>query len=234
MNPVLELDFVLVSNDYATLSAVSAGVKRFGATFRLVPTAHAALEVLARRKIDGVFVDLAVPGALDLLSAIRKSSSNARAVIFALLVSAKESTPALNDGANFLLRKPITVDAVVLHITIAKELMVQERRRYFRHPVDFPVRLNDGKTEQRARITNLSDGGMAVRTTNPLARSAVVDFAFDLSFDATLTGKGQVTWSNSGGMVGILLQTLHGTGREQLKAWLRARDQLSSGTAPAT
>src|SRR5437773_11262671 len=46
------------------LNAVSGGVKKYGAKFILVPTAEAARDCLNRRKIDGVFVDLEVAGAL--------------------------------------------------------------------------------------------------------------------------------------------------------------------------
>ncbi len=127
MSKTLELEFVLVSGDYATMNAVSGGVKKYGAKFTLVPTAETALECLNRRKIDGVFIDLAVPGSLELIAAIRKGASNCKAVIFACIASARESTAALNAGGNFLLRKPLSVDSVTLHITIAKELLLREQ-----------------------------------------------------------------------------------------------------------
>jgi len=99
MNQPLNLEFVLVSSDYAMMQAVSKGVKKFGARFVLVPTAHEARDCLNRRKIDGVFVDLEVPGALGLIESTRKGSSNSRAVIFACLVKAKESAQILAVGA---------------------------------------------------------------------------------------------------------------------------------------
>jgi CheY-like chemotaxis protein len=227
MSPPLELEFVLVSNDYATVTAVSGGVKKYGAKFGLVPSAETARENLARRKVDGIFVDVAVPGSLGLLEAIRKGTANAKSVIFACLQDFKESTAALSAGANFVLRKPLIVDSVALHITIAKELLEREHRRYFRHAVHLPVLLKEGNTEHHARMTNLSEGGMAVRVTKPLKHSSVVDFAFELTLGASISGKGQVAWTNSEGLAGIVLQTFHGKGREQLEAWLNAQEQLS-------
>src|SRR5215831_6641989 len=159
-----ELEFVLVSSDYATMQAVAKGVKKFGAKFLLIPTAHEARESLNRRKIGSVFVDMEVPGALGLIESTRKGASNSKAVIFACLVNAKESTQILAVGANFLLRKPVTEDGVAMHITISKELLVREQRRYFRHPVNLPVTLKEGELELQARITNLSGRGLAVRT----------------------------------------------------------------------
>lgn len=223
----LELEFVLVSGDYATMNAVSGGVKKYGAKFILVPTAEAGRDCLNRRPIDGVFVDLEVSGALGLMEAIRKGSSNSKATIFACVTDAKEYTHALSAGANFLLRKPLNEDSVALHITIAKELLERERRRYFRHAVNLPVILKDGAVEQHGRMTNLSEGGLAVRTAKTLRHSAVVDFAFDLSLGTNISGRGQVAWINSEGLAGIVLQIFHGKGKEHLEAWLTAQEQLA-------
>jgi CheY-like chemotaxis protein len=228
MNPPLALEFVLVSSDYALMQSVSKAVKKYGAKFVLVPTAHEARECLSRRKIDGVFVDMEVPGALGLIESTRKGTSNSKAVIFACLVNAKESTQILAVGANFLLRKPLTEEGVAMHITISKELLVREQRRYFRHPANLPVTLKEGEQEQQARITNLSGGGMAVRTVKPLKHGAVLDFTFELSMGVRISARGQVAWVNSEGMAGITLQTLRGKGSEQLDAWLAAREKLDS------
>lgn len=228
MNPPLALEFVLVSSDYATMQAVSKAVKKYGAKFVLVPTAHEARECLNRRKIDGVFVDMEVPGALGLIESTRKGTSNSKSVIFACLVNAKESTQILALGANFLLRKPLSEEAVAMHITISKELLLREQRRYFRHPVNLPVTLKDGELEQQARITNLSGGGLAVRTVKSLKHGAVLDLAFELSLGVRISARGQVAWVNTEGMAGIMLQTLRGKGREQLDAWLTVREKLDA------
>lgn len=224
----LPLEFVLVSSDYATMQAVSKAVKRIGSKFVLVPTAHEARECLNRRKIDGLFVDMEVPGALGLIESTRRGVSNNKAVIFACFVNAKESAQILALGANFLLRKPLSEEGVAMHITISKELLLRERRRYFRHAVNLPVTLHEGLAEQQARITNLSGSGMALRTVKPLKQGAVLDFTFELSMGARISARGQVAWVNSERMAGIILQTFRGQGSELLEAWLAAREQLRS------
>jgi CheY-like chemotaxis protein len=225
MNQPLELEFVLVSSDYATMTAVSKAVKQFGAKFVLVPTAHEARDCLNRRKIDGLFVDMEVPGALGLIESTRKGTSNSKAVIFACGASARDSAQILAVGANFLLRKPLTEESVGMHIAISKQLLVREQRRYFRHAVNFAVTLNDGTAEQQGRMTNLSGGGMALRTAKPLKHGAVLDFAFELALGMRLSGKGQVAWVNAEGMAGIVLQTLRGKGKEMLDGWLAVRER---------
>jgi DNA-binding response OmpR family regulator len=177
MTAASELEFVLLSNDYATMNAVSDGVKKYGGKFNLVPTPQAARDCLSRRKVDGVFVDMAVGGALELIESIRAGTSNRKGVIFACILSTKESTATLNAGANFLLRKPLSAESVALHLAIAKELLVRERRRYFRHAVSLPVVLKGPEGQQQARMTNLSEEGMALRTTKPLQHASSVEFA---------------------------------------------------------
>lgn len=225
MSMPIELEFVLVSSDYATMNAVSEGVKKYGGKFVLVPEAAAARDYMNRRKTDGVFVDLEVPGALGLIESIRKGTSNSKVVIFACARSSKEYTSTLNAGANFLLRKPVSLDSVALHITIAKELLTSERRRYFRHAVSLPVLLRQGEVEQRVRMTDLSEGGMAVHTVKPLKHGGVVDFGIEFPPGVRVTGKGQVTWINAAGMAGIALQKFDGKGKEHLEGWLMVQEQ---------
>jgi len=228
MPPPLPLEFALVSSDYAAVTAISRGVKKYGAKSSLSPGGDSARDSLRRRKVDGVFVDMEAPGALQLIMDIRKGTSNSKSVIFACVQSSKESTVTLSAGANFLLIKPLTADGVALHLTIAKEMMEREHRRYFRHPVNLSVLLKDADGDQRARMANLSEGGIAVRATRALKHSSMIDFEFELPFGATVSGRGQVAWTNQEGMSGILVHSFHGRGREQLEAWLNSREQLSS------
>ncbi|HKV60716.1 MAG TPA: PilZ domain-containing protein [Candidatus Acidoferrum sp.] len=226
MTTLSELEFLLVSNDYATLTAVSGGVKKYEAKLALVPNAEAAKELLGRRKIDAVFVDLEVDGALLLIEAVRKGASSARAAIFACVKTPADTTQALSAGANFALRAPLTIEGVALHITIAKEILLRERRRYFRHPVNLTVMLKEGSEEQQARMTNLSEGGMALRSLRPLKHGTTVEFWFEFTFGEEVSGRGQVAWTSTEGMAGILFQTIHGMGRGYLGMWLTAQEQL--------
>ena len=228
----MELEFVLVSGDYATMNTVASAVKKYGGKFVLVPEADAARDYLSRRKTDALFLDLDVPGAIPLIESIRKGTSNSKVVIFACTTSSKEYTSTLNAGANFLLRKPLSVDGVFLHITIAKDVLERERRRYFRHSVNLPVVLKDEESEQRARITNLSEGGLAVHTVKPLRRMGFVDVVFELPLGVSIHGKGQVAWTNAEGMAGIALQKLEPSGKEYLESWLLAQEQLGVKKTP--
>jgi ActR/RegA family two-component response regulator len=228
MTPPLPLEFMLVSSDYAAAMAISRGIKNYGAKASLSPGADAARDTLRRRKVDGVFVDMELPGTLELIIDIRKGTSNSKSVIFACVLSSKESTVTLSAGANFLLLKPLAAESVALHIQIAKEMLEREHRRYFRHPVNLLVLLKNEEGEQRAKMVNLSEGGMALRPTRGLKHSSMIDFEFEVGFGAVVSGRGQVAWTSKEGMAGILIHTFQGKGRDHLEAWLSSREQLST------
>jgi len=99
--------------------------------------------------------------------------------------------------------------------------------------VNLPVVFKEGEVEQHARMTNLSEGGMAVRTGEGLGRSSVMDFAFDLPQGTSVRGKGHVAWTNTEGMAGIILQIFHGTARRAIgKLWLTTQEQLHAKKNP--
>lgn len=228
MSSPLPFEFLLISNNYKTLSAVTEGVKQFGASLGFVSAADLAREYIGRRKLDGIFVDLEVPGALELIRSIREGSSNRLAVIFACFPDAKEPAITVVPGADFLLDNPLTAGSVVTHTAAARDTMARERRRYFRHALSIPVFLKAEKMEQHARMTNLGEGGMAVRFVNPVVPFSVVEFAFELSFGQAFSGKGIVAWVNSEGMCGIKFQFFRGKGQDDLQTWLLNRERISS------
>lgn len=222
------LEFLLVSNNFKTLAAVTEGLKQFGASFGFVPTTDSAQRYIGRRKLDGIFIDLEVPDALELIQSIRQGSSNRLAVIFACVPAGSKAAATLVPGANFFLEKPITTASVVSHANAAQEMMSRERRRYFRQPLSLSVSLKSEQGEEWARMTNLGEGGMAIHVVRRLAYSSLVDFAFELPLGQPISGKGMVAWANTEGLIGIKFQMLRGNGQEALQDWLANRQRISA------
>jgi hypothetical protein len=229
MEPTTALDLLLVSNSHHTLAAVTGGLKEIDATLNFASSSEAARDHIARRRVDGIIVDLDLPGAQDLILSIRKGVSNRGAVVFACLPSASQSPVALVTGATFLLQQPLSPECVASHVTAARNLMLQERCRYFRYAAHFPVALTAGGTEEQAMMTILSEGGMAAYCVKPLEHAGTIDFNFDLPTGDTITGKGSVAWANNEGMFGIKFQFLRGEGEEMLQRWLRALQPITPG-----
>jgi hypothetical protein len=221
------LEFLLISNNYQTLTAVADGLRQIGASFDFASTSEAGRDYIGRRKVDGIIVDLDVPGAHDLIRSIRQGTSNRGAVVFACLPSGDTSPVALVAGATFLLSQPLTPESVASQVSAARNSMVRERRRYFRYPLSLPVHLTSNGVEQRAMMTNLSEGGMAVYIVKPVEYPRMIEFTFELSSGDSIAGKGSIAWANDEGMLGIKFQFLRGQGEEILQKWLRERQSIT-------
>lgn len=222
------LEFLLVCENYHTLTAISQAIKQIGGNLGFAPATDSAHEYLQRRKVDGIFVDMEVSGAQNLITCIRQGMSNRNSVVFACVPSPTASPIVFVTGATFLLQKPLTMESVVASLNAAQEMMAREKRQYFRLPVNLPVFLVAGGVEQRAKMTNLSEGGMALRLGKPLEHRSIVEFTFELSSGATIRGKGLTAWANNDGLIGVKFQFLHGDGASRLQEWLNARLDISS------
>lgn len=227
MTPVT-FDFLLVSSDYDLLKAVTAAVKQLDGKLNVVTSAATARDYVKRRKLDGIVLDLSVPGAMDVIAEIRDGHSNRFATIFTAVANSTESAAAISAGANHAVQRPVTTERASAAFEAARGTMTRERRRYFRHEVDFAVKLaTAGVAEHKATVTNLSEGGMAVRGGRKLPPSSMIEFSFELPSTpgVPIRGKGEVAWANEGAL-GIRFHVFLGGGERQLLNWLQAREML--------
>jgi CheY-like chemotaxis protein len=218
-------EFLVVSADYPTLSTVQAGLKEFGATLGCANTIASAQDYLTRRKLDGIILDLDLATSLDLITFTRASTSNRGALIFACARDHFGLSTALGAGANLALRKPLNSEYLLSKLRAAQTLMLQERRRFFRHPVSTTVDLKADLKEQRAIMINLSEGGMAVRSQPPLECGTLADFSFRLATAPAIDGRGQVLWANSEALMGIEFLFFRGASKQHLLNWISSRPQ---------
>ena len=163
----------------------------------------------------------------DLLKSLRQTQSNSRSVAFAVVNGKTTTQEAFSSGANFVLQKPLTPLHAARCFNAALNFMVRERRRYFRHPVDMPLRISlPGNQEMTAAATNLSEGGMAIRVLGKLFQDSKAQFRFTLpTTNISLELKGQVAWADGTGQVGIRFVEVPQSSQYQLEKWLTDRLQ---------
>lgn len=219
-----ELQFLLLSTDYEVLKAVAAAVRALGGHLHCSATAAAATDITHRRRLDAVLVDLALPASLSLIADLRNGKSNRNIVIFACTPGGKEDSLALTAGANFLLNRPLTEEKVRTGLMAAQSMMIQERRRYFRHPLSIPAWLSQGEVEDRVVTTDLSEGGMAIRAAQAFTPPLQVGFRFELPKGPAIDGRGEVAWANAAGEMGVRFRFFRGDGESLLHAWLERKE----------
>lgn len=217
------LDFVVLCDDYPALRTITKAVTASGGKLSVAPSSAAAMEYIARRKLDGIIIDLRVQGGLDLIKSVRNGKSNKYAVIFACVTSSGEVTLALSAGANFVVHHPFTLEKMGQLFQSAAPLMAAEKRRYFRYPLVAPVSLRIDNRDSRATMSNLSEGGMAIWCPELQQLGTTVGFSFELPFAGTIQGRGEVTWVNSEGLAGVKFHFLAEGAYQQLQGWLDRR-----------
>ena len=189
-----------------------------------------AAEELARRKWDAVIIDCDdVHGALDVLRAVRQTPSNKTSTAFAIINGVTSVRSAFELGANLALEKPISADRAKHSFRAVHGMMLQERRRYFRHPVDIAVTLKfeDKEKHQRHEVLaagiNLSEGGMAVKLKSSVPAvhmKAVAAVNFMLPGTHTwIETNGTIAWVDGEGQAGIRFESPPFAVKEHLARW---------------
>jgi len=224
----MNLDTLLISRDAALLGVLRPALEKISVELQVCPGGRLGNELLAKQKFDAVIIDCDdVQNGFDLLRTLRQTQSNAKAVSFAVVNGKTTTQQAFSSGANFVLQKPLTLMHASRCFHAALNFMVRERRRYFRHPVDMPVRIslpqNQGMT---ATATDVSEGGMAIRLLGKLAKDAKGQIRFTLPvMNISLELKCEVAWADGTGRAGIRFLEVPQSSQYQLEKWLTDRLQ---------
>jgi DNA-binding response OmpR family regulator len=225
-----ELEFLVVGDDQALVQIVAGAIESVKGRVNCASAAAVARDFVARRRVDGIIVDMRLTGALEVLVQIRGSSSaNRSAVVFACLGAEPETQSAVQAGANFVLRSPLGKERISHVLAAALPLMLAEKRQCFRYPLMVPVELKVRERTVETTMSNLSEGGMAIWSLFYHAPGTSIQFAFELPFGGLVRGHGHVAWSNGDGLAGIRFLELPHEAAGHLAAWLQRRELSRAG-----
>jgi CheY-like chemotaxis protein len=224
----MNLDSLLISRDASLLGVVRPALEKLSVNLEICAESLPSSELLAKRKFDAVIIDCDdFQNGFDLLRTLRQTQSNSKSVSFAVVNGKTTTQEAFQSGANFVLQKPLTPLHAARCFNAALNFMVRERRRYFRHPVDMPLRISlPQNQEMTATATNLSEGGMAIRILGKLPKNVQAKFRFTLpGINTSLELKGEVAWADGTGHAGIRFLEVPQSSQYQLEKWLTDRLQ---------
>ena len=222
----MALESLLLSRDAEVIRILRPTLEKLSITVEVCRGARSGNEILTSEKFDAVIVDCDdLQGGLDVLEGLRKGSSNKNSVAFAILNGQTTTHQAFALGANFVLQKPISQLNATRCFNAALEFMARERRRYFRHPVDFPITVVAGQDQQlKATATNLSEGGMAIRFRGKAPKSGISKVTFTVpGFSEAVETRAEIAWADGTGRAGIRFVEVPATSRRQLDHWLIER-----------
>jgi ActR/RegA family two-component response regulator len=216
---------LVVSNDAAAIKHLSASMQQLAMSPEVCFEVSTALGLLNRRKFEAVVVDLQLGDqAKAVLEKIRLAPANRTAVLFSISDGDAETAVAFKAGSNFVLRRPLSRASIDRSLKVAYGLIVRERRRYFRCPVEIPAAIySPGTPAVHGKTLNISEGGVAINTSLSLKPGVQVKVQFtlpdrELNFEAEST----VCWSKEG-YLGFQFTSLSPQRTSELQEWLSRR-----------
>ena len=158
----------------------------------------------------------------EVVEAVRSAPSMRTAVVMAIVNNAAQASQASASGVHFVLQQPISRVALDNVIRAAFGLIVRERRRYFRCPIDISV-IAHRRTEGawQGRIANISEGGMCIRPAISLHPGESLSVEFTLpSSSAEISADCDVQWADTEGRVGLQFGRISAGAKSDLQHWL--------------
>jgi DNA-binding response OmpR family regulator len=227
------LDSLLISQDVELVRVLRPTLEKLSIQVEICQEANKASEILITEKFDAVIVDCDdVQGGLKVLEGVRATPSNKNSVTFAVLNGKQTTTQEVfGMGVNFVLQKPISTLNATRCFNAALSFMVRERRRYFRAPVEMPVRMTlDGK-EFEAVSANISEGGISLTLPQPISKTAKPRLMFTLpETSAAFDLETEVAWMDGKGHAGLRFQNVPPECQQKLDQWLSERIEPETAT----
>lgn len=219
----MTLQALLVSGDDAAADVLGGVLPALGFALDRSSDPEATGARISQQKFDIIITDYDDPKAAnDALSLVKHLGLSSLSV--ALVADAARVREVLNGGAQFVLYKPLSEDAVRAGLRPVSALLSRERRRAFRVPVQAPVQITGAEGRKLDGILlDLSETGMDVLTAEPQVAGSSLKFHLQLpdgalEFDA----EGRVAWANPNGQTGVHFVEMPEPLVSQLRSWLKA------------
>src|SRR5208282_2776752 len=137
----------------------------------------------------------------------------------------EEMPSAFRAGASFVLVKPLSPTVLMRTLRVSYPLMVNEKRRSFRCPVQVPVYVALGdQPEFMATSINISEVGIALTGSTGLQVGDRVALRLTLPHTQTAAKiTAEVCWCDPAGQAGMEFVHVTATVKEQVVSWLAAR-----------
>jgi two-component system, chemotaxis family, chemotaxis protein CheY len=220
---------LLVCKDAVTIKQLSGSLQQLALSPEVCNDGSAALALLNQNKFDAVVVDLQLGAQANaILERIRLSAWNRTAVLFTITDTDAETASAFKAGSSFVLKRPLSLAAIDRSLKVAYGLIVRERRRYFRCPLEIPAKLCGSAIPViHGQTVNISEGGIAVAASSALDPEIKVQVQFTLPGHKTPFAADAVVCWSKGTSFGLQFTSLSPDLDSELQEWLSRRLEQS-------
>jgi hypothetical protein len=213
---------LLVCDDSIAIQQLAEGMQQFAITTEVCVDISMALRLLNRKKFEAIIVDFGLAQAQEMLEQVRLSPSNRTAVTFAIADPGRAA--GFEVQPNFLMEKPLSAISVGRTLKAAFGLIVRERRRSFRCPIDIPAALQSNGEEVSCHLVNISEGGMAIAESASLKPGAQVRVLFMLPGELVhFKIESEVCWNDKNGRAGLRSLMIPSEQKSILLRWLAVK-----------
>lgn len=217
----MEMRALLLCEESESIYVLSDVLGDLEVTVELCHDRDQALDRLVHERYEAVIVDCQVADASDLLRYVRLTGDNKNAISLALVENLAAMQGALDNGANFVLCKPMAPEPVARTIRAMKGLIFRMGRRSVRVQVQTLAFVEMNSLSEQAIILDLSEGGMAIQALAPVEASKVLQLRFDLpGTKKRLQVSGEITWADASGRAGIRFVDVPEQCSSALKDWI--------------
>ncbi len=183
--PLVQLDVLLAVHDDLISDIVRTELIHYKANAHSANELEEVFVIIEGEKLDVAFVDVDHPG-LDprhIITALRRSSSNSKIPVVALVPSNKIDLleQASRAGASHFLIKPIVRQQLHELMQHLHWNMADDHRRYRRAKADFPILCSVEGMQIVAHSINVSSGGMLMKTDVAIPKGTDLTLAFPYS-----------------------------------------------------
>ncbi len=217
---------LIVSADSQAIGLLSDVTMQMGIHLEICSDRKAAARQLCNSKFEGIIVDLELgEDGFELLKSLPDFTSNKGAVSCAVLSETHQKATAFQAGANFVLDRPLDHDTALRTIRAAYPMMVRERRRYFRCPVQTTTFVSSmALPEFQATSVNLSEAGMAILSPVELRVGQRLNLRLRMpGKDEFVDLAAEVCWTDQSGRAGVQFMEISSSVAEALASWLLQR-----------
>ena len=225
------LKALLLTRDQEVLRVIRRVLETVTIELEAVTSSDAARQTIDRRKFDAILIDCDdVQSGCDLIRELRKGKSNSKSIVFAITNRITSVKEAFSLGANFVLDKPVSPDRAARSLRAAHGLILRERRRYHRHPLQTTAHVSYGKLRDvPIPLSNISEGGVALATSRTADMKGSVSLRFELpGCNRSLEAKGEFVWTTDTGRVGVRFTSLPSSTKSELESWIARQLDLSA------
>jgi len=229
MTSSAEIRALVVTQDTGLTATFTDISREFGISAQKSKTRNGGVpEELSLSKYEALLIDFeTVPQTVPIFTTIRQSPANRNAVVFAVVGSPDSRQRARDQGATFLLERPLEGEGMRRVLQAAYSLMTSERRRYFRCAVEIQAHMvREGGEEVNCKTINISSNGMAV--SSPAAFNLGEKLQMSLALQESglpIRGVATVVWDDKHGKTGLSIECANALLQRKLDSWLDSQFQ---------